>query len=124
MSEYNSILRDIKAVLKPTGLPIETGIFNGKAPEEYLVITPMNDLFELYADNLPQHEIQEARISLFTKQNYMARKNEIVGLIIAADFTITDRRYIGLERDTSFHHFAIDVAKEYGTFNLIEKENA
>lgn len=116
MSEYNSILKDIKAVLNQTGLPIETGIFNGKAPEEYLVITPMNDLFELYADNLPQHEIQEARISLFTKQNYMARKNEIVGLFIAADFAITDRRYIGLERDTGFHHFAIDVAKEYETF--------
>ncbi|MGD6778458.1 hypothetical protein [Sutcliffiella horikoshii] len=115
MREYNSILRDIKSVLKPTGLPIETGIFNGKAPEEYLVITPMNDLFELYADNLPQHEIQEARISLFTNRNYMAKKNEIVSLLIAVDFTITDRRYIGYERDTSFHHFAIDVAKEYVT---------
>jgi len=113
MSEYNSILKDIQAALTSTGLPVETGIFNGKPPEAYLVITPMNDLFELYADNLPQHEIQEARLSLFTKHNYMARKNEIVRLLIAGDFTITDRRYMGLERDTSFHHFAIDIAKEY-----------
>lgn len=113
MSEYNSILKDVKAVLHQTGIPIETGIFSKKAPEEYLVITPMNDLFELYADNLPQHEIQDARLSLFTKHNYMARKNEMVGLLMAADFTITDRRYIGLERDTGFHHFAIDVAKQY-----------
>jgi hypothetical protein len=26
---------------------------------------------------------------------------------------VTERRYIGLEEDTSYHHFAIDVAKEY-----------
>lgn len=113
MSDYNSILKDIQAVLGQTGLPIETGIFSKKAPEEYLVITPMTDIFELYADNLPQHEIQEARLSLFTKRNYMARKNEIVGLLLAAGFTITDRRYIGFESDTGFYHFAIDVAKEY-----------
>lgn len=113
MGDYNSILKDVQAVLQQTGLPIETGIFSKKVPEEYLVITPMTDTFELYADNLPQHEIQEARLSLFTKRNYMARKNETVGLLLAAGFTITDRRYIGLESDTGFHHFAIDVAKEY-----------
>ena len=113
MSEYNSILKDVKAVLKQTNIPIETGIFSKKAPDEYLVITPMSDAFELFADNLPQHEIQEARLSLFSKGNYMERKNEVVGLLVAADFTISDRRYVGFERDTGFHHFSIDVAKEY-----------
>ena len=73
----------------------------------------MSDVFNFYADNLPQVETQEARISLFTKHNYMARKNQIVSLLLQADFTITDRRYIGFEEDTSYHHFAIDVAKEY-----------
>ncbi len=104
---------DSEAVDITLGIPIETGIFSGKAPEEYLVITPMNDLFDLYADNLPQAETQEARVSLFTKYNYMARKNEIVNLLLGADFTISDRRYLGFEEDTGFHHFAIDVAKEY-----------
>ena len=28
-------------------------------------------------------------------------------------FTITDRRYIGYESDTKYHHIAIDVAKHY-----------
>ena len=28
-------------------------------------------------------------------------------------FTITDRRYIGHEDDTGYHHYAIDVAKYY-----------
>ena len=30
-----------------------------------------------------------------------------------ADITITDRRYIAHEDDTGYHHFAIDVAKDY-----------
>lgn len=113
MNSYNSILRDIKKTLKSTGLPIETGVFSEQAPEEYLVITPMNDLFDLFADNLPQMDLQEARISLFTKGNYMARKNQVAALLIAGDFIITDRRYIGEEAETGFHHLAIDVAKEY-----------
>ena len=74
MNNYNSILRDLKKTLMSTGLPMETGVFSDQAPEEYVVITPMNDLFDLFADNLPQMDLQEARISLFAKGNYMARK--------------------------------------------------
>jgi hypothetical protein len=31
----------------------------------------------------------------------------------AGDITITDRQYVGFENDTKFHHYAIDVMKEY-----------
>ena len=82
MNSYNSILRDIKRTLKSTGLPMETGVFSDQAPEEYVVITPMNDLFDLFADNLPQMDLQEARISLFSKGNYMTRKNQVVTLLL------------------------------------------
>ena len=108
-----SILKDIREVLEPLGLPIETGVFSKKAPDEYLVITPMSDVFDYYADNLPRADMQEARLSLFSKGNYLARKNGIVRRLLGADFTITDRRYLGYEEDTGFHHFAIDVLKEY-----------
>jgi hypothetical protein len=50
---------------------------------------------------------------LFSKGNYQARKNEVVEALIGAGFIITDRRYLGYEEDTGFHHFAIDVAKVY-----------
>ena len=30
-----------------------------------------------------------------------------------ADFYITDRRYIGFETETGYHHYAIDVAQIY-----------
>ena len=108
-----SLLSDLNTVLETPGLPIETGVFSGVPPDEYLVITPMVDIFELFADNRPHHEVQEARLSLFSKGNYTARKNQVVEALLDADFTITDRRYIGHEDDTGFHHYAIDVAKEY-----------
>ncbi|MGB4438976.1 MAG: hypothetical protein WBJ13_07075 [Sedimentibacter sp.] len=118
MQEYNSILRDITKTLESSGIPIETGVFSDKVPDEYLVITPMSDIFDLYADNLPQVETQEVRISLFTKNNYMARKNEITALLLKDEFIITDRRYLGFEEDTKFHHLAVDVLKEYNNTNI------
>lgn len=108
-----SLLEDLNTVLGSVGLPIETGVFSGVPPDEYLVITPMADTFEIFADNRPQAEAQEARLSLFVKGNYTARKNQVVKALLDADFTITDRWYIGHEDDTGFHHYAIDVAKEY-----------
>ena len=110
---YNSILKDISEALEPLGVPIETGIFSEKAPDEYLVLIPMSDIFDHYADDLPGAEVQEVRISLFSKGNYQTKKNEVVSILLSADFTITDRRYIGYEEDTGFHHFAVDAAKVY-----------
>ena len=65
------------------------------------------------ADDKPHHEVQEARLSLFDKGSYTAIKNTIVRALLAADITITDRRYVGHEDATGYHHFAIDVAKDY-----------
>jgi hypothetical protein len=100
-------------MLDALGISVETGVFKGKAPDEYIVITPMTDTFEVYADNLPHFEVQEARLSLFSKNNYQQRKNQIVSTLLSADFTVTDRRYIGHEDNTGYHHYAIDMAKNY-----------
>ena len=108
-----SILSELNAVLVAVGIPIEIGVFSGVPPEEYIVITPMNDTFAVYADNQPLQEIQEARLSLFVKGSYTTSKNQIIKALLINDFTITDRRYIGHEDDTGFHHYAIDVSKEY-----------
>ena len=107
-----SFLSELTALISPL-MPVETGVFSETAPDRYAVITPMVDTFELYTDDKPRHEIQEARLSLFDKGNYTALKKQIVRNLIDADFTITDRRYIGHEDDTGYHHYAIDVAKNY-----------
>lgn len=107
-----SLLEEINTLISPI-VPIETGLFSDTPLDEYLIITPLVDTFELHGDNSPGYEVQEARLSLFTKGNYMQLKNIIVRTLLSADFNITDRRYIGYEEDTGFHHNAIDVAKSY-----------
>ena len=107
-----SLLSELNALISPL-VPSETGVFSEPAPDRYAVITPMVDTFELYTDDKPRHETQEARLSLFDKGNYGASKNQIVRALLGADFTITDRRYIGHEDNTGYHHYAIDVAKLY-----------
>lgn len=51
-----SILSELNSLLDGLGIPIETGVFSGVPPDEYLVITPMTDTFEVFADNQPQVE--------------------------------------------------------------------
>lgn len=108
-----SLLSELNAIAKEKGIAVETGVFTDTAPNEYLVLTPMLDTFDLHADNMPGLEIQEVRISLYTKGSYTKWKNTLVRSLLGADITITDRRYIGHEDDSGYHHYAIDVAKSF-----------
>lgn len=108
-----SILSDLQATLTPLSISIETGVFSDSAPDEYIVVVPMDDTFDLHSDNKPGVDIQEARISLFSKASYTTAKNAIVRALLAADFTITARQYIGYETDTGYHHYNVDAAKFY-----------
>jgi hypothetical protein len=107
-----TVLENLNAIIVSLGLPIKTGVFSGVPPDEYVVLTPLADDFPLFGDNLPLVDIAEVRISLFSKHNYIKRKNAIVKALLAADFTITDRRYIGYENDTQYHHYVVDIAKQ------------
>ena len=108
-----SILSELNTLFEAANIPVETGVFSGVPPDEYLVLTPLTDTFAVYGDNKPLADVSEVRISLFSKNNYLQRKNQLVRMLLQADFVITDRRYIGHEDDTDYHHYAIDVAKYY-----------
>lgn len=108
-----SALEEIKGCLEPLGVPIETGVFSGTPPDEYIVLTPLTEDFELHADDIPTYDVQEVRISVFSKGNYLALKNKIIRALLRADFFITDRRYVEHENDTGYHHYAVDTAKQY-----------
>lgn len=108
-----SILSDLQNTLEPLGIPLETGMFSDNAPSEYIVLVPMSDIFELHADNAPEIDVQEVRISLYSKGNYTKAKNAIVRALITDDYTITARQYIGYETDTGYHHYNVDVAQYY-----------
>lgn len=108
-----SLLEDIQTALSVLGIPIETGVFSDKAPDKYIVVVPIGDTFDLHADNAPGIDIQEARLSIYAKGSYTKEKNAVVRTLFANDFTITDRRYIGYETETGYHHYNVDVAKFY-----------
>ena len=108
-----SMLEELNMIVTSAGLPVETGVFSTVAPDAYVVITPISEHFELFSDDAPGMNIEEARLSLFSKGNYGAKKRLLVRLLLSAEFLVSERRYIGMEEDTGYHHFAIDVAKEY-----------
>jgi len=108
-----SVLSLLNSIMESLGLPVETGIFSGVPPDEYVVLTPLTDDFPLYGDDIPLAEVSEVRVSLFSKSNYTKRKNQITKALLSADFIITSRRYIGFENETSYHHFVTDVMKNY-----------
>lgn len=108
-----SLLSEVKTVIESAGVPVETGVFSDTPPGRYAVLTPLADTFDLFSDNTPEEDVEEVRISLFDKGNYIPVKRQITRLLLASEITITDRRYIGHEDDTGYHHYAIDVAKNY-----------
>ncbi|EAH4098031.1 hypothetical protein EF039_16135, partial [Listeria monocytogenes] len=77
------------------------------------VLTPLSERFEIFGDNWPLIDVNEVRISLFTKGNYLETKRQLTQALLQADFTITDRLFVGFEKDTKYFHLAIDVAKHY-----------
>lgn len=107
-----NILSQLNTLISPV-LPVETGVFSGIPPDEYVVLTPLTDNFSVFGDDKPQLETQEVRISLFSKKGYIKRKIQLVKLLLGADFVITERRYIGYETDTGYHHYSVDVVKPY-----------
>jgi len=108
-----SLLSDLQTTLSRLSIPIETGFFSDAAPKQYIVVIPLSDSFDLFADNAPGTDVQEARISLFSQGSYTALKNRMVKALLADDFVITDRRYNGFETETGYHHYVVDVAQHY-----------
>lgn len=108
-----NLLSDLSVILAPIGIPIETGVFSGVPPDEYIVITPLADIYDLYADNRPGTDVQYVRLSLYTKGNYLQQKRRVENALLEAGLTITERRYIGHEDDTGFHSYSVDCGKDY-----------
>ena len=98
------MLEELNMIVESAGLPVETGVFSKAAPDEYVVITPISDHFALFSDDAPSMNIEEARLSLFSKRNYTQKKDLLVRILLTAGFTVSVRRYIGYEEETKYHH--------------------
>ena len=108
-----SLLSQLHTLLESLDIKIETGVFSETPPNQYIVITPLIESFTVFADNMPSQDIQHARLSLFSKGNYLSTKNKLVKTLLSSGITITERGYIAYEYDTGYHHYAIDVAQNY-----------
>ena len=107
----SGLLENLSHIAKQLGLAYAVSCYtDSPAPDTYLVFTPLTDSFEIFADNTPGVEIEQARISLFTKTNYLSLRDQITKALISARLVIPGRRYIGYEADTGFHHSSIDVS--------------
>lgn len=105
-----SLLKRLNTILGGLNIPAETGVFTNTQPDVYCVLTPLTDMLSEFADNKPSSEVQEVRISLYCKGNYISTKNRITKALLQNDITITARQYIGLETDSGYHHYNFDVA--------------
>ena len=105
-----SILSELKQIALRLELPVQTGSFQKKPPDVFLVLTPMTETFPEHADNAPQFTQPEVRLSLYAKSSYTRLTDTLVRQLLQADFTVTNRQYIEYETDTGYHHYAIDVA--------------
>lgn len=108
-----SLLAELKTIIESCGVNVETGVFSSPPPDRYAVLTPLLDRYELFSDNIPTQDIEEVRISLFDKGNYITIKNQIEKAILYAGLTVTDRIYISRDNDTGHFHYVIDTAKNY-----------
>jgi len=108
-----SMLSDLKTTIAALGYSVETGVFTDTAPDNYIVLVPLSDTFELHADDAPGADVQEVRLSIYTKGNYNTIKNAVVSALLTAGFTITARQYIGYETETGYHHYNVDAAQVY-----------
>lgn len=75
-----NIFEELNGVLGGLGMPVETGVFSGTAPDAYLVIVPLSDGFGYHADNTPHEDVQEAPgVRVFEGQLYRYQKQDSQG---------------------------------------------
>jgi len=112
-----NILLELITLLENLNIPVETGSFSNVLPDEYVLLTPMVDIFEILRDNSPDFETQEARLLLFTKSNYLDLKLRITTALLNSNFVITQEQYIGYGNNSSYHNYVIDTSKIYSLIN-------
>lgn len=109
MSIYELIIN----TLEPLVIPVSINENTDKIAERYIVITPLYEGFDVFADNMPSIEVSEIELAVYSRGNYLKLVKDISALLINAGFTITNRRYLEYEKDTKLHHYIIDVAMEF-----------
>lgn len=97
-----SLLAEIKSIAEGLNIKVETGVFSDTPPDEYIVLTPLADSFDMHCDNMPTFDRQEVRISIFSKGNYSVLKYSIVTALFKVIFQLLTAVYRLRERHGLF----------------------
>lgn len=108
-----NILSEVNELLRVLNIPIETGVFKGEAVDNYIVLVPLSDTYPFNADNKPEVDVQELRITIYSKSNYLKLKSRIQSIMLSNDFYITERKFNGYDTGTGYYQYTIDVANNY-----------
>lgn len=114
-------LQKIKSILDEIGIKSMTADYadnSDSAPESYVVIVPIADELDEYADDLPTVERNSVRLSIYTKKNYSKLRKRIRDAILENGVQITGMSFVEREKDTGYYHYEIDV--EYIEFETEE----
>lgn len=110
-----TMLEELNAILATLKIPAMLGFYSASepAPTMYCVLTPIGADFDLYADDWPRQDTQEVRLTLYSKNNFLQSAGQLVRALLGAGFYVTDRLYVGYDREFGYHQYAIDVQKSY-----------
>ncbi|WP_172119277.1 hypothetical protein [Actinomyces faecalis] len=103
------LLEHLTTTCEKLGLPVRVALFTETPlPEAFVVLTPLVDTLALYGGNTPGAQVEEARLSVYVRGDYLPLRGQLTAALLAAGVTITVRSYIGFEDETGYHHYAID----------------
>ena len=80
-----SISQHIINTLKPLNIPVTLIENPVKAANKYVVLIPLSDNFEVFANNRPTIEVNEMELAIYVKGNYLDFVSQIVRLLLQAD---------------------------------------
>ena len=107
------LLAELAKIMNELEIPFETAVYTREPPDEYVILCPIVDTYDLHADNRPGVAIQEVQISIFTKGSYKQLKTKILAVLLDREIIITERRFNGYDEKTGYYHYSIDVANYY-----------
>lgn len=110
MNPTEELLTQLTHIAQRLGIPSAVGVFpQSPAPDTFVVFTPLSEVFEFHADNTPQVDTSEVRLSFYTTHNYLKLAERLTQAVLDAGLIVSARRYVGFGADTCYHHWALDI---------------
>lgn len=108
------IVNDIYTALTNLKIPAQIGDYQTTAelPDVYVVIIPLYNEFTS-ADDVPDFDIQQASIEIYSKGMWRTSVKQICDECIAMGLVVHERRYIGRNEETGYFQYSVTFEQAY-----------